>query len=49
MDLEAIAGAGGFTWGGHLWPWTGRDIPQLIGNACPTGLAAALLGAATAA
>lgn len=30
------------------WPWTGTDIPQLIGNACPTQLAAALLTAAAA-
>ncbi|THA56128.1 DNA cytosine methyltransferase [Streptomyces sp. A1136] len=31
------------------WPWTGRDIPQQIGNACPPTLAAALVRAATAA
>jgi DNA (cytosine-5)-methyltransferase 1 len=31
------------------WPWTGRDIPQLIGNACPPPLAAALISAVTAA
>lgn len=27
------------------WPWTGRDIPQQIGNACPVQLAQALLAA----
>lgn len=31
------------------WPWIGSDIPQQIGNACPPPLAAALLGAVTAA
>lgn len=31
------------------WPWTGSDIPQQVGNACPPPLAAALLGAVTAA
>lgn len=29
-------------------PWTGNDIPQQIGNACPPPLATALLRAATA-
>jgi DNA (cytosine-5)-methyltransferase 1 len=29
------------------WPWSGSDIPQQIGNACPTALAAALTRAAT--
>lgn len=29
------------------WPWTGGDIPQQIGNACPVPLAAALIRAAT--
>ncbi len=29
------------------WPWTGNDIPQQIGNACPTALAAALVEVAT--
>jgi DNA (cytosine-5)-methyltransferase 1 len=30
------------------YPWTGGDIPQQIGNACPVPLATALLRAATA-
>ncbi|MFF4746824.1 DNA cytosine methyltransferase [Streptomyces sp. NPDC001268] len=30
------------------WPWSGRDIPQQIGNACPPPLAAALIRAALA-
>jgi DNA (cytosine-5)-methyltransferase 1 len=30
------------------YPWTGNDIPQQIGNACPVPLAHALLTAATA-
>lgn len=29
------------------WPWTGHDIPQQIGNACPPALAEALITAAT--
>lgn len=29
------------------WPWSGNDIPQQIGNACPPPLAAALARAAT--
>ncbi|MFJ2961222.1 DNA cytosine methyltransferase [Streptomyces collinus] len=29
------------------WPWSGGDIPQQIGNACPKPLAAALIRAAT--
>ncbi|WP_228975206.1 DNA cytosine methyltransferase [Streptomyces sp. DH12] len=29
------------------YPWTGRDIPQQIGNACPVPLGAALIHAAT--
>lgn len=29
------------------WPWTGNDIPQQTGNACPPLLAAALVEAAT--
>ena len=29
------------------WPWSGNDIPQQIGNACPVPLAAALTRAAT--
>ncbi|NUQ95173.1 MAG: DNA cytosine methyltransferase [Streptomyces sp.] len=29
------------------WPWSGGDIPQQIGNACPVQLAAALTRAAT--
>lgn len=29
------------------WPWSGGDISQQIGNACPTSLAAALIEAAT--
>jgi DNA (cytosine-5)-methyltransferase 1 len=29
------------------WTWSGNDIPQQIGNACPVPLAAALLCAAT--
>lgn len=29
------------------WPWTGSDIPQQIGNACPPLLAQALVAAAT--
>lgn len=28
------------------WPWSGSDIPQQIGNACPVPLAAALVRAA---
>lgn len=31
------------------WPWSGNDIPQQIGNACPVPLAAALVQAVTAA
>jgi DNA (cytosine-5)-methyltransferase 1 len=31
------------------WPWSGSDVPQQIGNACPTQLAAALVRAALAA
>ncbi|MGW4825023.1 DNA cytosine methyltransferase [Streptomyces sp. NPDC004227] len=31
------------------WPWSGSDIAQQIGNACPTSLAAALVEAATCA
>lgn len=31
------------------WPWMGSDISQQVGNACPPPLAAALLGAVTAA
>lgn len=31
------------------WPWSGGDISQQIGNACPVQLAAALIRAATAA
>jgi len=31
------------------WPWSGNDISQQIGNACPVPLAAALVRAATAA
>ncbi|MFD0141249.1 MULTISPECIES: hypothetical protein [unclassified Streptomyces] len=27
------------------WPWSGRDIGQQIGNACPPVLAKTLLGA----
>jgi len=30
------------------WPWSGNDIPQQCGNACPVPLAAALAQAATA-
>jgi DNA (cytosine-5)-methyltransferase 1 len=30
------------------WPWSGRDIPQQIGNACPPPIAAALLAAVNA-
>jgi DNA (cytosine-5)-methyltransferase 1 len=29
------------------WPWSGGDIPQQIGNACPKPLAAALIRAVT--
>ena len=29
------------------WPWSGGDIPQQIGNACPPPLAAALAQAVT--
>lgn len=29
------------------WPWSGSDIPQQVGNACPPPLAAALIRAAT--
>ena len=29
------------------WPWSGGDLAQQIGNACPTQLAAALIRAAT--
>lgn len=31
----------------HLYPWSGNDISQQIGNACPPPLAEALLRAAT--
>jgi DNA (cytosine-5)-methyltransferase 1 len=30
------------------WPWSGGDIPQQVGNACPVPLAAALVRAVTA-
>lgn len=29
------------------WPWSGNDIPQQVGNACPVPLAAALIQAVT--